>query len=85
MLIDAIRLQGFLSYYGQTRVDGRVEPIEVDFRPDSLWLVHGPNGTGKSALVFDAVGLALYGDHGINESQCVNPEVLCASLPCLPP
>src|SRR5919106_249769 len=63
MLIDAVRLQGFLSYYGRTRGDDRVEPIEVDFRPASLWLVHGPNGAGKSALVFDALGLALYGEH----------------------
>ena len=63
MLIDAIRLKGFLSYYGRVEAFGNIEFIEVDFRDAALWFMYGPNGAGKSALVFDAVGLALYGEH----------------------
>lgn len=62
MLLQRIELKGFLSYYGQENETGRLEPIVIDFRQSSLWLIHGKNGTGKTSL-FDAISFALYGLH----------------------
>lgn len=63
MLLERIRIQGFLSHYGTIGDDGTVGPTVLDFTDADLWLVHGPNGAGKSAAVFDAIGFALYKQH----------------------
>ena len=58
MLLNRVRLQGFLAHRGE-EVDGKIVPIELDFRESGLWLMHGANGSGKSS-VFDAITFALF-------------------------
>ncbi|MFQ5568231.1 MAG: AAA family ATPase [Rhodothermales bacterium] len=71
MLLEKIRLRGFLSHYGiDTGAD--IEPVELDFCDAPLWLVHGENGSGKSAAVFDAVSFALYKQHRGGKSNFGN-------------
>ena len=53
MIPERICVKGFLCYR---------EAQEACFDGSSLWLLSGPNGTGKSAL-FDAVTYSLYGQH----------------------
>src|SRR3712207_6433884 len=62
MLLQRIELEGFLSHRGRRLPDGRSVPVEIDFRSSPLWLIHGPNGTGKSAI-FDAITFALFKEH----------------------
>lgn len=63
MLLEQVRVKGFLSHYGRPQSGGDIAPVTVDFDASPLWLVCGENGTGKSALVFDAVGFAFYKRH----------------------
>ena len=58
MILHQIELQGFLSHRGAP-VDGGYGFTTIDFSRSALWLIHGENGTGKSAL-FDAICFALY-------------------------
>jgi exonuclease SbcC len=61
MLLQRIRLKGFLGHHvpaGATS-DGFVD---IDLRSSPLWLIHGPNGGGKSSL-WDAVTFALFKRH----------------------
>jgi len=57
MLLQRIEVKNFL---GHGNLDGKA--TEVDFRSSGLWLVHGPNGGGKSSL-FDAISFALFKAH----------------------
>ncbi|MFW6295632.1 MAG: AAA family ATPase, partial [Halothece sp.] len=59
MLLQRIELKGFLSYYGQPNDAGKIKPVIIDFTQSPLWLIHGKNGTGKTAI-FDAIRFALY-------------------------
>lgn len=61
MLLQRIRLRGFLGHRApaDADVDGFVD---IDLRSSPLWLIHGPNGGGKSSL-WDAVTFALFKRH----------------------
>ncbi len=59
MILHQIELQGFLSHRGTPQSDGGFGFSTIDFSRSPLWLIHGENGTGKSAL-FDAICFALY-------------------------
>lgn len=59
MILHQIELQGFLSHRGVPQKDGGFGFSVIDFSRSPLWLIHGENGTGKSAL-FDAICFALY-------------------------
>ncbi len=59
MILHQIELQGFLSHRGTPQGDGGFGFCVVDFSRSPLWLIHGENGSGKSAL-FDAICFALY-------------------------
>ncbi len=48
-----IVVEGFLKYH---------DKVEFDFTGQSLWMLYGPNGVGKSS-VFDAMTYALFGEH----------------------
>ena len=61
MLLHNIRLKNFLGHRGPCGVAGDGW-IDIDFRSDSLWLVHGPNGSGKSSL-WDALSFALFKEY----------------------
>lgn len=59
MILHQIELQGFLSHRGTPQADGGFGFSVIDFSRSPLWLIHGENGTGKSAI-FDAICFALY-------------------------
>lgn len=62
MLLQRIRLRGFLGHRGSVNGDGGDGFVEVDFSTAPLWLIHGPNGSGKSSL-WDAVTFTLFKKH----------------------
>jgi DNA repair exonuclease SbcCD ATPase subunit len=61
MLLQRIRLQGFLGHRAPAGPDGDGF-VDIDLRSSPLWLIHGPNGGGKSSL-WDAVTFALFKRH----------------------
>ena len=67
MLLQRISLSNFLSYRGVPNASGKTIPIDIDFYDSSLWLIYGPNGTGKSSI-FDAITFALFKKHRGAES-----------------
>lgn len=75
MLLQKIRLRGFLGHRGRTDgADGADGFTEIDLSTASLWLIHGPNGGGKSS-VWDAVTFALFKEHrggGRNFAQLIH-------------
>src|SRR5262245_16154115 len=65
MLLQGIKLRGFLGHLGvRSETNGKADWVEVDFSSSPLWLVHGPNGGGKSSL-WDALTFALFKEHRI--------------------
>lgn len=62
MLLQKIRLKGFLGHRGISGADGKVDFAEFDFNDSSLWLIHGENGGGKSSL-WDALTFAFFKQH----------------------
>src|SRR5947209_16888450 len=62
MLLQRIRLKGFLGHRGLSDVNGGDGFVDIDLRSSPLWLIHGPNGGGKSSL-WDAVTFALFKKH----------------------
>lgn len=61
MLLQRIRLKGFLGHRGLSDANGDGF-VDIDLRSSPLWLIHGPNGGGKSSL-WDAVTFALFKKH----------------------
>ena len=55
MRLRRIIVENLNSLYGRHEVD-----LERDLGGESLFLIHGPTGSGKSTLM-DAVSLALFG------------------------
>ena len=79
MLLHRVSLQGFLAHYGQ-EIDGAITPIDLDFRENGLWLMHGANGSGKSS-VFDAITFALFDRaRGSQLSKLVNDRSTAARV-----
>ncbi|CAN5278235.1 hypothetical protein BH20ACI1_BH20ACI1_12160 [soil metagenome] len=62
MLLQKIRLRGFLGHRGISGADGKADFAEFDFNDSSLWLIHGENGGGKSSL-WDALTFAFFKQH----------------------
>src|SRR3954470_23999999 len=62
MLLQRIRLKGFLGHRGLSDANGGAGFVNIDLRSSPLWLIHGPNGGGKSSL-WDAVTFALFKRH----------------------
>jgi len=62
MLLQRIRLKGFLGHRGLSDANGGDGFVDIDLRSSPLWLIHGPNGGGKSSL-WDAVTFALFKKH----------------------
>lgn len=62
MLLQKIRLKGFLGHRGILGADDRADFVEVDFNDSSLWLIYGDNGGGKSSL-WDALTFAFFKQH----------------------
>src|SRR6185369_14226357 len=62
MLLQRIRLKGFLGHRGLSSTNGGNGFVDIDLRSSPLWLIHGPNGGGKSCL-WDAVTFALFKKH----------------------
>ncbi len=62
MLLQRIRLKGFLGHRGSANGGGGDGFVEVDFSTAPLWLIHGPNGGGKSSL-WDALTFTLFKKH----------------------
>ncbi len=62
MLLQRIRLKGFLGHRGSANGDSGDGFVEVDFSTAPLWLIHGSNGAGKSSL-WDAVTFTLFKKH----------------------
>ena len=62
MLLQKIKLKGFLGHRGVLQENGAVGFVEVDFSSAALWLVHGVNGCGKSSL-WDALTFAFFKQH----------------------
>ncbi|MDQ3919431.1 MAG: SMC family ATPase, partial [Acidobacteriota bacterium] len=61
MLLQRIRLKGFLGH--QRLADSNSDGfVDIDLRSSPLWLIHGPNGGGKSSI-WDAVTFALFKRH----------------------
>jgi exonuclease SbcC len=75
MLLQKIRLKGFLGHRSRRNSeDGADGFTEIDLSTASLWLIHGPNGGGKSSL-WDAVTFALFKEHrggGRNFAQLIH-------------
>ncbi|MCA1633126.1 MAG: SMC family ATPase [Acidobacteria bacterium] len=75
MLLQKIRLKGFLGHRSRRNgEDGADAFTEIDLSTASLWLIHGPNGGGKSSL-WDAVTFALFKEHrggGRNFAQLIH-------------
>jgi DNA repair protein SbcC/Rad50 len=61
MLLQRIRLRGFLGHRAPAGANGDGF-VDIDLRSSPLWLIHGPNGGGKSSL-WDAVTFALFKRH----------------------
>lgn len=61
MLLQRIRLRGFLGHRAPVGANGDGF-VDIDLRSSPLWLIHGPNGGGKSSL-WDAVTFALFKRH----------------------
>lgn len=61
MLLQRIRLRGFLGHRAPAGADGDGF-VDIDMSSSSLWLIHGPNGGGKSSL-WDALTFALFKRH----------------------
>jgi DNA repair exonuclease SbcCD ATPase subunit len=61
MLLQRIRLRGFLGHRAPAGTDSDGF-VNIDLRSSPLWLIHGPNGGGKSSL-WDAVTFALFKRH----------------------
>ena len=61
MLLQRIRLKGFLGHRAPADANGDGF-VDIDLRSSPLWLIHGPNGGGKSSL-WDAVTFALFKRH----------------------
>src|SRR5947209_11813217 len=68
MLLQRIRLKGFLGHRGLSDVNGGDGFVDIDLRSSPLWLIHGPNGGGKSSL-WDAVTFALFKKHRASETK----------------
>lgn len=68
MLLQKIRLKGFLGHRGICGADGKADFVEVDFNDSPLWLVHGENGGGKSSL-WDALTFAFFKQHRGSENR----------------
>ena len=62
MLLQRVRLKGFLGHRGLSSARGGDGFVDIDLRSSPLWLIHGPNGGGKSCL-WDAVTFALFKKH----------------------
>ncbi len=68
MLLQKIRLKGFLGHRGILGADGKADFVEVDFNDSPLWLIHGENGGGKSSL-WDALTFAFFKQHRGSENR----------------
>ncbi|MCA1628047.1 MAG: SMC family ATPase [Acidobacteria bacterium] len=75
MLLQKIRLKGFLGHRSRRDgEDGADASTVIDLSTASLWLIHGPNGGGKSSL-WDALTFALFKEHrggGQNFAQLIH-------------
>lgn len=75
MLLQKIKLKGFLGHRSRPeQADSDDGFTEIDLSAARLWLIHGPNGGGKSSI-WDAVTFALFKEHrggSQNFTQLVN-------------
>src|SRR2546421_11712326 len=75
MLLQKIRLKGFLGHRSRPgQADSDDGFTEIDLSGARLWLIHGPNGGGKSSI-WDALTFALFKEHrggGQNFAQLIH-------------
>ena len=65
MIPQRVTVENFLSYGSPA--------VSFDFDRHPLWILCGPNGTGKSA-VFDAITYALFGCFCGSDRRTIRPR-----------
>ncbi|MCA9332053.1 SMC family ATPase, partial [Candidatus Saccharibacteria bacterium] len=62
MIIEALKLSNWLSYPTYWDSEGQKQPPCLNFDQESVYLIFGKNGAGKSSIM-DAILFALFGDY----------------------